>query len=76
MASGSSACSPDLDSASSLEYCSFLGQEKEPLLGFETDGAAECRRVHDCGRVVASEVLEDAEAPLLTATSEYLQELG
>lgn len=46
------------------------------MLGFETDGAADCWRVHDCGQVAASEALEDAEAPLLTAVFEYLQEVG
>ena len=52
------------------------GPGEGTLLGFETDGAADCWRVHDCGQVAASEVLEDAEAPLLMAVFEYLQEVG
>ena len=46
------------------------------MLGFETDGAAVCRRIHDCGQVAVSELVEDAEAPLLKAVSEYLPEVG
>ena len=77
---GSSECSPDLDSAFSLEEsCSFQGLEKEPLLemGSETDGAADCQRARDCDRAAAFEVFEDdAEARLLMADLDDSQEIG
>ena len=51
------------------------GSGEGTLLEYETDGAADCLRVHGCGQVAASEVVEDAKAPLLTAVAEYLQEV-
>ena len=78
LALGSSDCSPDLDSTFSLEDSySLPGQKRESLLEMEmeTDAAADCQRVRDYDRAATSEELEnDAEAQLLQADIDHLQE--